>query len=135
MTSPKIQSYKPIIPMIYAYTTPTVPEHQGWTKIGYTDSQTVKQRIAEQTHTADIQYKLLWTDNAIYKDGSGVSFTDHDFHRFLTDKCNVERKPKTEWFHIDGTKARELFDDFASRDFSNVQSKNVATTSSYTFKK
>ena len=131
---PTIQSYKPIIPMIYAYTTPTVPEHQGWTKIGYTDSQTVKQRIAEQTHTADIQYKLLWTDNAIYKDGSGVSFTDHDFHRFLTDKCNVERKPKTEWFHIDGSKARELFDEFASRDFSNVQSKNVATTSSYTLR-
>ena len=85
MTNTKIEPYRPIIPMIYAYTTPEIKRHQGWTKIGYTDKQTVPQRIAEQVHTADVEIKLLWQDNAIYKDGSGKSFTDHDFHRYLTE--------------------------------------------------
>ena len=25
------------VPQIYAYTTPEVPKHDGWTKIGYTE--------------------------------------------------------------------------------------------------
>lgn len=130
----RINPFKPIIPMIYAYTTPEVKRHEGWTKIGYTDSQSVKDRIAQQTHTADIEYKLLWEDNAIYKDGSGESFTDHDFHRYLTDKAHVERKPKTEWFHIDKDESRELFDKFASRDYSDVQTEDK-DHSTYTLRK
>ena len=31
--------------MIYAYNTPGVSYHDGWTKIGYTEKQTVSQRI------------------------------------------------------------------------------------------
>lgn len=37
MASPKIQPFTPIVPMIYAYTTPEIKRHDGWTKIGYTD--------------------------------------------------------------------------------------------------
>lgn len=48
MADTKIEPYRPIIPMIYAYTTPEIKRHQGWTKIGYTDKQTVKARINEQ---------------------------------------------------------------------------------------
>ena len=32
--TPNIKSFTRISPMIYAYQTPTVPEHNGWTKIG-----------------------------------------------------------------------------------------------------
>ena len=134
MVNTKIEPYRPIIPMIYAYTTPEIKRHQGWTKIGYTDKQSVNQRIAEQVHTADVEIKLLWQDNAIYKDGSGKSFTDHDFHRYLTDKAHIERKPKTEWFHTDGTQSHELFDKFASRNYGDVQTKDD-DISSYTLRK
>lgn len=112
-----IQPYGRIIPMIYAYTTPGVSYHEGWTKIGYTEKQTVQDRIRQQTHTADIQVELLWKDNAIFKDGSGESFTDHDFHEYLERYKGVDRQPKTEWFHIDGKKSKDYFDEFAQRNF------------------
>lgn len=112
-----IQPYGRIIPMIYAYTTPGVSYHEGWTKIGYTEKQKVEDRIRQQTHTADIQVELLWKDNAIFKDGSGESFTDHDFHEYLERYKGVDRQPKTEWFHIDGKKSRHYFDEFAQRNF------------------
>lgn len=112
-----IQPYGRIIPMIYAYTTPGVSYHEGWTKIGYTEKQTVEDRIRQQTHTADIQVELLWRDNAIFKDGSGESFTDHDFHEYLERYKGVDRQPKTEWFHIDGKKSKDYFDEFAQRNF------------------
>lgn len=112
-----IQPYGRIIPMIYAYTTPGVSYHEGWTKIGYTEKQKVEDRIRQQTHTADIQVELLWKDNAIFKDGSGESFTDHDFHEYLERYKGVDRQPKTEWFHIDGKKSKDYFDEFAQRNF------------------
>ena len=43
--TPNIQSFRRVIPMIYAYTHPQYPPHQGWTKICYTDKQTVEERI------------------------------------------------------------------------------------------
>ena len=49
MRTPQIKSFKRIIPMIYAYTTPEIPSHRGWTKIGYTANQTVEERIHQQT--------------------------------------------------------------------------------------
>ena len=58
----------------------------------------------------------------MYRDGSGRYFTDHDFHRYLQRRQNVERKPGTEWFHIDGEKSRTLFDLFVSRRLDDTQS-------------
>ena len=115
MSVPNIRSFEPIVPMIYAYSHPGYPPHQGWTKIGYTEKQTVEERVRQQHHTSDIAYKILWRDNAIYKDGSGLPFTDHEFHRYLSAVAHVKRKPKTEWFQVDGRKAREYFDEFAAR--------------------
>lgn len=71
-----------ITPMIYAYTTPGYPKNDGWTKIGYTE-QGVKKRIEQQTHTAGLDYEILWSDFARYKDDSGEWFKDYDFHHFL----------------------------------------------------
>lgn len=97
MRTPKIKSFKRIIPMIYAYTTPNDISHNGWTKIGYTASQSVEERIKQQSHTVDAKVKLLWRGNARYEDGSDETFTDHDFHDYLVQKRHIERKRKTEW--------------------------------------
>ena len=78
----QIQSFKRVVPMIYAYNTPGVVYHDGWTKIGYTEKQTPAQRVKQQTHTADIRHVLAWQDNAMYKDGSGEYFTDREFHSY-----------------------------------------------------
>lgn len=134
MSNTKINPFRPIVPMIYGYITPGVPKHDHWTKIGYTDSQSVEDRIDQQTHTADIDYTITLEDNAIYKDSSGESFTDHDFHRFLTDKADIERKKNTEWFKIEQPQLGELFNKFARRDYSDVQTKGT-NHSSYTLRK
>lgn len=121
MNAPTIKSFKKIIPMIYAYTTPNDISHQGWTKIGYTASQSVEDRIKQQTHTADVKAEILWKGNARYQDGSDETFTDHDFHDYLTNKRHVKRKLKTEWFHVDGDTSHQYFYKFTERDFSDVQ--------------
>jgi superfamily II DNA or RNA helicase len=115
MEAVKIQSFSRVVPMIYAYNTPGVSYHEGWTKIGYTEKQTVTQRIKQQTHTAGIQYQLAWQDNAIFKDGSGEYFTDHDFHAYLESDVGLERERGTEWFHVDGPASHRHFSEFAQR--------------------
>ena len=121
MASPtEIKSYERIVPMIYAYNTPGVTYNEGWTKIGYTDRQKVQARIEQQTHTAGIQYRIAWKDNAIYKDSSGECFTDHDFHAYLT-KRGVPRRDGLEWFQIDGERSQLLFNRFANRDYGDLQ--------------
>ena len=52
-----INTSKKVVPMCYAYTTPEIARHHGWTKIGFTE-QDVETRIRQQTQTADIKYKL-----------------------------------------------------------------------------
>lgn len=112
---PKIKSFDRIIPMIYAYNTPGIPYHEGWTKIGYTEKQDVRTRIMQQTHTAGVRWELCWQDNAMYKDGSGQYFTDHDFHNYLETIKQIQREKGTEWFHIDGDHSQLLFNKFAGR--------------------
>lgn len=111
----QIQSFLRVIPMIYAYQTPGIPYHEGWTKIGYTEKQDVRKRIEQQTHTAGIRWELCWMDNAMYKDGSGQYFTDHEFHDYLEGVKKVSREPGTEWFQIGGDDSQLFFQKFASR--------------------
>lgn len=113
----QIHPYKQIVPMIYAYNTPGIPYHEGWTKIGYTYRQTVADRIKQQTHTANIKTELAWCDNAMYKDGSGEYFHDTDFHHYLISQRNVQREPKTEWFKITGSVSQQYFNEFASKKY------------------
>jgi len=112
MRRPEIKSTKPVKPMIYAYTTPEIKRHDGWTKIGYTE-QDVKTRIEQQTHTADVEYRIEWTGTAIFEDGSYERFTDKDFHAYLR-KSGVEQEKgkNNEWFHITGNDSRIKFYDF-----------------------
>lgn len=122
----KIESYKQIVPMIYAYNTPGIPYHDGWTKVGYTETQTVEKRLKQQYHTIDVKCVLAWQDIAMYKDSSGDCFTDRDFHRYL-EAHNVERKPNTEWFYADGDFLFRQFLDFASRKEYKSREKTTYT--------
>ncbi len=115
MAATAIKPFVCIEPMVYCYSAPGVTYHEGWVKIGYTEKQTPDRRIAQQTHTSGIRAKIEWQDFAKFKDGSGEYFDDHAFHKFLSVEKGVEREPKTEWFHIDGSRALSHFLDFASR--------------------
>ena len=77
-----IKTTKKVIPMCYAYTTPGVIYHEGWTKIGYTERD-VDTRIREQTQTANIKYNKEWAEEARFSDGSGDTFTDNSISSFL----------------------------------------------------
>lgn len=117
----QIHPFRSVVPMIYAYNTPGVTYHDGWTKIGYTDRQTVQERIKQQTHTANIHTELAWCDNAMYKDGTGEYFHDTDFHNFLIKK-NIKREKGTEWFEITGPISNKYFNEFASRREKSIDS-------------
>lgn len=132
MAGEQIKSFKSVVPMIYAYTTPGVPAHDGWTKIGYTERD-VDKRIREQTHTANIAYHLEWKKEARYMDGSEGYFDDHDFHDFLIHH-GVEREKGTEWFRIDPKKARQYFYQFAGKDLDDGYA-NVPQGSTYILRK
>src|SRR5690606_33390196 len=67
-------------PTIYAYELVGVATHKGLLKIGYSDRD-AKRSIKEQFGTAAIQYKIVFEDSAMKRDGS--SFTDHEVHRLL----------------------------------------------------
>lgn len=107
----KLKTTKQIVPTIYSYSTPEIARHDGWTKIGYTEQEVAK-RLDQQTHTADVEYKLEWSGNAIFEN-SGDTFTDKDFHAYLK-KNGVEcmSGKNNEWFHIDGPSGRTMFYDF-----------------------
>ncbi len=57
MAAIQIKTATKVIPQCYAYTTPGVPAHDGWTKIGFTERD-VETRVREQTHTVGA-YNLL----------------------------------------------------------------------------
>lgn len=112
MNKPNIQTTKQVVPMLYGYSTPEVIRHNGWTKIGYTE-QDVETRINQQTHTADIKWKLEWKGNATFDDGSGETFIDKDFHAYLRKSGIEQEKGKNnEWFHVDGVTSKQMFRDF-----------------------
>lgn len=113
MAKINIKTSESISPMIYAYSTPEIASHNGWVKIGYTDKQSVEDRIAQQAHTIDVKTHLEWKGGAMYDDGSMEYFHDTDFHAYLT-KLGFERTAGTEWFHIDGPTSRSHFNDFRS---------------------
>ncbi len=112
-----IKTSQRVVPMIYAYTTPGILYHEGWTKIGYTE-QDVSTRIKQQTQTADIKAHEEWRGKAEYDDGSGDTFRDTHFHAYL-EKNGIARKDpqedaegRPEWFEISGPESHKMFNDF-----------------------
>lgn len=111
MAAIKIQTTSPVVPQCYAYTTPGVPDHEGWTKIGFTERD-VETRIKEQLHTAGISHKTWWHMRAAYMTEPYGTFTDKDFHAYLK-KLGVIRRQGTEWFQISPNQSKSDFIDFA----------------------
>lgn len=112
MDSIEVDSFRSAQPMIYAYTTPEIAKHNGWTKVGYTEIG-VEERVRQQCHTADVAYNIEWHDFAKLKVEPYSLFKDHDFHAYL-ENCNIERKRDTEWFHEKPQRLEELFRKFAN---------------------
>lgn len=111
MAAINIKTSFKVTPQCYAYTTPGVPVHDGWTKIGFTERD-VETRIKEQTHTVGVESKLCWYMRAAFMTEPYGTFTDKDFHAYLK-KLEVPREAGTEWFQIDPNTAKEDFIDFA----------------------
>ncbi len=106
----KISTAKEFAPKIYAYTTPGVTYHDGWTKIGYT-TRDVLTRIKEQLHTAGIIFNLEWAGAAVYNGDPKKTFVDRDFHAYLR-KLGVSQESDNEWFQITGAASEKYFHDF-----------------------
>lgn len=111
MAGIQIQTTAKVVPQCYAYTTPGVPAHDGWTKIGFTERD-VETRIKEQTHTVGVAHKTWWAMRAAYMTEPYGTFTDREFHAYLK-KLGIERDEGTEWFRIVPDTARNQFIDFA----------------------
>lgn len=110
MAAIKINTATKVTPQCYAYTTPGVPKHDGWTKIGFTERD-VETRINEQTHTVGVDHKTWWHMRAAYMTEPYGTFTDKDFHAYLK-KLGVDREAGTEWFQIEPNTAKGDFIDF-----------------------
>ena len=110
MASIKIKTTARVTPQCYAYTTPGVPAHDGWTKIGFTERD-VETRINEQTHTVGVAHKTWWYMRAAYMTEPYGTFTDKDFHAYLK-RLEIAREAGTEWFLVDPNVAKEHFVDF-----------------------
>ena len=102
-------------PTVYSYSTPEIKRHDGWTKIGYTESQEDVDRIKQQGHEVDVIKKLEWSGNAVFEGGG--TFRDTDFFVYLV-KLGIERgrhhdsgRP-SEWFHVNGPDGKVHFYDF-----------------------
>lgn len=106
MTAVPIKTTVPVIPQCYAYTTPGVPAHDGWTKIGFTERD-VETRIKEQTHTVGVSPKIWWHMLAAYITAPLGTFTDKAFHAYLK-KLGVPRQEGTEWFQIDPIRLKTI---------------------------
>lgn len=81
-----------------------VATHKGLLKIGFTDRD-AQTRIKEQLGTAAIQYKIVFEESAMKRDGG--SFTDHDVHRVLR-KQGIAN-PEGEWFKCTLNDLRKAF--------------------------
>ena len=126
----QIKTIKKVYPQIYSYklTDERMHDHDGWQKIGYTERLDVDERIHEQVQTAAIRlnYQKLWSSSSIFTSDRTKFFTDKDLHKYYV-KNSVVRSQKQEdggfgeeWFYFNGTpeKSKELFDEFARRDFT-----------------
>ncbi len=110
MAAINIKTATKVVPQCYAYTTPGVPAHDGWTKIGFTERD-VETRINEQTHIVGVAHKTWWVLRAAYMTEPYGTFEDKAFHAYL-EKLDIPRESGTEWFQIEPNTARGNFIDF-----------------------
>lgn len=125
MSSPKVESFREITPLIYSWTTPDIPHYEGWEKIGYTEQESAEARIAQQASQLSIEKKVEWVRRALFTSAAGGRFTDRDFHAYLTQQgVQRETQPRTEWFDFAAAPKGSLdfFNDFVGQDFPRLPS-------------
>lgn len=123
MPSPKISTYREIVPLIYSWRTPDIPKYDGWEKIGYTEQESADARIAQQASQLSVEKQKVWSRRALFTSEAGGRFKDTDFHDYLKQQ-GVEREthPRTEWHHFAPAPKSSLdyFNDFAGQDFPEL---------------
>jgi type II restriction enzyme len=125
VASPKIRTFREVVPLIYSWRTPDVPKYSGWEKIGYTEQDSADARIAQQASQMSVEKQKVWSRRALFTTEAGGRFTDSDFHAFLKQQGVArETAPKrTEWHRFAGAPRTSLdyFNDFAGQDFTDLQ--------------
>ena len=90
-------------PQIYAYRMKLEPDEL---KVGFTTQENVRDRIADQLGTANIDYTLEFVGAAIKN--TGESFNDHPVHKWLEDHGAI-RVPRKAVFATKGGRPPEIF--------------------------
>lgn len=126
MPSPKISTYREIVPLIYSWRTPDIPKYDGWEKVGYTEQESADVRIAQQASQLSVEKQKVWSRRALFTSEAGGRFKDTDFHDYLKQQ-GVEREirpVRTEWHHFAPAPKSSLdyFNDFAGQDFPGLPS-------------
>jgi type II restriction enzyme len=62
--SPKISTFREVVPFIYSWRTPDIPKYEGWEKIGYTEQASVDKRIAQQASQLSVEKIKIWAYKA-----------------------------------------------------------------------
>lgn len=126
MPSPKISTYREVVPYIYSWRTPDVPKYDGWEKIGYTEQESADKRINQQASQLNITKIKVWAYRAAFITEDGGTFRDSDFHAFLKQQgilreYDANATPhRTEWHKFAGAPktSKQYFFDFASKSFT-----------------
>lgn len=110
-----------VVPQIYGYILPTVSDHDGYIKIGYTDKADVEERIKEQLHTATIKHKTLFAVSAMRPDGS--IFNDKEIHarlvRYGKKKMFFDGDKNNEWIECSEQEALSAINEI--RDYTKFE--------------
>ncbi len=131
MAAVRIKTFSKVVPQCYAYITPGVPAHEGWTKIGFTEHD-VETRVRNQTHTAGVRYEIRWIRRAAFVSPPFDTFRDRHFHVYLK-RLGVPRDAGTEWFRISPEDAEARFDDF-TKNHGVVSAEDADATIPYTLR-
>ena len=128
MPSPKISTFREIIPLIYSWRTPDIPKYEGWEKIGYTEQET-----ADAAHRAAGDPSCPSRRRRSGRGGrcspprpAGASRTRTSTPTSSSRASSARPQPKrTEWHHFATApkKSLDYFNDFAGQDFTDLQAR------------
>ena len=113
---------------LYAYSTPGIPENDGYLKIGET-TRTTHGRISQQGGQVNVKKVLVW-EGAIATDRRGV---DRLFRHFLRDvygftiQPNISGYGESEWVNCTVDDIKEAFPKFKEKFFLEQRAREAVT--------
>jgi len=101
---------------LYAYSTPDMPKHRGYLKIGEA-SGSIEKRIKQQGRELDVRKVIEWDDHVITERQKGI---DKEFHRYLVrKKFDIKKFEEsgldTEWVKCTKDDLKNVFPDFVKQ--------------------